>query len=102
MLPCRVEQVPGDGLGEVAVGMLDQQATLEVENVATEGELIPISGFPEQVGRLADQIEREVGETDVDLEHRPMSAPFAQALPEHQRIVSEAQEVVGARIDSDG
>ena len=46
--------------------------------------------------------ERQVGEADVDLKHRPVPAPFRQALTEHQRIVTEAQQIIGAPIDSDG
>ena len=98
MLPGRVEQVPRDRLGEVAIGLLDQQAIAEIEHVAVEGELVAVARLVQQQRRLADQVEREVGETDVDLEHRPVPAPFAQALAEDQRVIAEAQEIVGAGI----
>jgi hypothetical protein len=63
--------------------------------------LSPSPALVQQQCRLADLVEREVGKADVDFEHRPVPAPFAQPLAEHQRIVTEPQEIVGARIDSD-
>ena len=101
VLPGRIEQVPRDRLGEVAVRLLDQQAIAEVEHVPVKRELIAITGFAEQQSRLADQVQRKVGETDVHLEHRAVPAPFAQALPEDERVVAEAQEVFGAGIDGE-
>jgi hypothetical protein len=43
---------------------------------------------------MANQIEREIGEADVDLEYRPVPTPFADALPQHQSIVAEAQQII--------
>src|SRR5438874_13709521 len=97
MLPRRIKQVPRNRLREIAVGLLDKTAILEVEHVAMERQLIRVSGFAEQVSRLADQVEREVGEADVDLKHRPMPAPFAKPLSEHERIVAEPQQIFEAR-----
>src|SRR5205814_2516175 len=102
VLPGRVKQVPRDGLSEVAVGLLDQQAVAEIEYVAVEREPVAVAGLIEQQSRLADLVEREVGKTDVDLEHRPMPAPFAEPLAEDERIVTQAQQVLGARVDGDG
>ena len=53
VLPGRVEQVPRDGLREVAIGLLDQQAIPEIEHVAVEGELVAVARFAEQQRRLA-------------------------------------------------
>ncbi len=47
--------------------------------------------------RLPDQVEREVGEAEVDLEHRPMAAPFAEPLAEDQRVVAEPQQIIEMR-----
>ena len=47
--------------------------------------------------RLPDQVEREVGEAEVDLERRRMPAPFAEPLAEDQRIVAEPQQIIDAR-----
>ena len=46
VLPGRVKQLPGDGLREVAIGLLDQQAILEVEHVAVERELVAVAASP--------------------------------------------------------
>ena len=104
VLPGGIEQVPGDGLGEVAVGLLDQEAVAEIENVAVEGERVAVAalvlafaGCAEQVGRLTDQVERQVGETEVDLERGRVAAPFAEALAEHQSIVAEPKQVIVPR-----
>ena len=96
MLPRRVEQVPRDGLREVAIGLLDQQAILEVEYVAVEGQLVAVAGVVQQQRRLADQVEREVGEADVDLERRAVPAPFAEPLSQHQRVIAQTQQIVDA------
>ena len=47
--------------------------------------------------RLADEVERDVRERDVLLEHRRVAAPFGQTMPEHERIVGEAQRVLHER-----
>ena len=56
-----------------------------------------VARFAEEMRRLPDQVERQVGEAEVDLEHRRMPAPFAQPLAEDQRIVAEPQAIIGAR-----
>ncbi len=47
--------------------------------------------------RLPDQIERQIGKAQIDLERRRMPAPFRQALPKHQRIVAKSLEIIGPR-----
>ena len=59
----------------------------------------PSPRFAEQMGRLADEVEREVGEAEVDFEHRRMAAPFAEPLAEDQRVVAEAQQIVRAGVE---
>src|SRR5919106_464717 len=89
MLPGREEKLPGDGLGEIAIGLLDQQAILPVEYIAVEGELVRITGKAEEIGPLPDQVQRQIGEAKVDLQRRRMAAPFAEPLAKDQRIVTQ-------------
>ncbi len=101
MLPGRVEQVPCNRLREIAVRLLDQKTVLEIEHVAVKRELVAVASFAQEQRRLPDQVERQVGEADVDLEHGSVPAPFADALPQHQSVVAEAQEIFCAGIDDD-
>ena len=75
-----------------------REAAQLAEHIAVERELVPVAGFVQQQRRLADHVEREVGETDIDLEHRPMPAPLAEPLAKDQRVVAQTQEVVGADV----
>jgi hypothetical protein len=61
-----------------------------------ERQPVAVARFAEQQRRLSDQVERKVGQADIDLEHWPMPAPFAEPLPKHQSVVAEAQENFGA------
>ena len=54
----------------------------------------------EQQARLADQVERDVGERQVLLEDRAVPAPLRQALAEDQRVVGEAEDVVEVGVAS--
>ena len=49
----------------------------------------------EQMRRLPDQVEREVGQAQIDLERRRVAAPFAEPLAEDQRIVAQPQQIIG-------
>ncbi len=51
----------------------------------------------QQQPRLADQIERDIGQAQILFERGRMSHPFAQPLPEHQAQVAEAQHVAEQR-----
>jgi hypothetical protein len=69
--------------------------------VAQEGERIFVAAAPfdlagqrEQQPRLADEVERDVGERDVLLDHRAVAAPLRQPLAEDQRGVGDAQQGV--------
>jgi hypothetical protein len=48
----------------------------------------------EQRARLADQVQRHVGQRDVLFEHRPVAAPLGQALGVDQAGVADAQHVL--------
>ena len=56
--------------------------------------LLP-AGVAEQRARLADQVERHVGQGDVFFEHRRVPAPLTQALTEDQAGVADAQHILG-------
>ena len=102
VLPGRIKQLPHHRPREVAVGLLDQQAVAEIEHVAVEREAVAVlvpRRLVEQQRRLPDQVEREIGETEIDLDRRRMAAPFAEPLPEDQRIVAEPKQVIRARRD---
>ena len=51
------------------------------------------SGQCVKQARLADQIERDVGQRNVFFQRRCVAAPFAQALREDQAGVGQAQDV---------
>ena len=50
------------------------------------------------MGRLADQVERDVGEAEVDLDRRRVAAPFAEALAEDQGVVAEPKQIFEADV----
>ena len=98
-----MQPLPHDGDGEVAVRLLGERQVHELGRVAQEGQLVlvaaaalELAGVGQQQARLADQIEREVGEPQVLFERRRVPDPFAEALAEHQRGIAEAQHVAAA------
>src|SRR3546814_7704042 len=100
----REEELPRHRLGEIAVGLLDEQAVAVIEHVAMEGEPVAVAvppfdfaGVVQEVRRLADEVERDVGKAEVDLDRRRMTTPFAEALAEEQAVVAEAEEIVDER-----
>src|SRR5690606_37898575 len=83
---------------EIAIGLLDQQAILEVQHVAAEGERVGVpalsfrfGGDGEEMRRLPDQIERDVGEAEIDLDAGRVTAPLAKPLAEDQTVVAKAK-----------
>ena len=106
-----VEEQPGDGAGEVAIGLFEQQEIAELAFVAQKSELVlgvagGGAGQGVEAPRLTDQVECDVGERQVFLEHRGMAAPFAEAVPEDQGIIGtgegEAHERGCGNGDADG
>ena len=72
--------------------------------VAEVGEVVRRAAAPlargrevEQRDRLADEVEGDVGERDVLLEDGRVPAPLGEAVPQHQPVVGEAQQVLGGR-----
>ena len=96
----REQQLPDHGDGEIAVRLLDQQHVAVVAGIAQIGERVlvaalalDLAGIGVERARLADQVERHIGERQVFLQHRRMPAPFRQAMAEDQRVVGEPQRV---------
>jgi hypothetical protein len=99
--PGRHEQVAQHREGEVAARQFDHRQVAVVALLAQEGELVLVetlafqrAGAREQHARLADQVERHIGQRDVFFEHRAVAAPLAQALAQDQGRVAQAQQVV--------
>ena len=99
---------------EVAARQLDQRAVAKVALVAQEGELVlvvaraaelalELAGARQHRARLADEVERHVGEGDVFLDDRRVAAPLGEALRQDQAGVADAQQVLhrGMRRDGD-
>ena len=86
-----IEQLADDGVGEVAVGLLDQQQVPVLVGVAQVGVLVLVVAGPLDLGgvgveqaRLPDQVEPDVGERHVLLQHRRTSAPLRQPVAEDE------------------
>ena len=86
--------------GEIAVRLLDQQhvavfARRRADRRARprRGPALELAGIGVERARLADQVERDIGEREVLLEHRRVAAPFRQPVAEHQRVVGQAQRM---------
>ena len=94
----REEQLSGDGAREVAVGLLDELHVAEFALVAQVRELVlgaagalDLAGEVSNMPRLAEQIQADVGERDVLLEHRSVADPLAEPLRERPGVVAEAR-----------
>ncbi len=65
----REVQLAGDGVGEVAAWLLHQLEVAEGALLAEEGQLVLVAGHRQQHPGLAEQVERDVGEGDLLLQH---------------------------------
>src|SRR5712692_6020304 len=95
-----IEELPDDGDGEIAVGLLDQQDVAEIVGVAQIGERILVAalaldraGISVERARLADEVERDIAQRQLLLEQRRMADPFREAVAEDERVVGEPQRV---------
>jgi hypothetical protein len=52
----------------------------------------------QEVGGLADQVERHIREAEVDLDRWGMTAPFGQALSEDEAVVAEPDQEIEMNI----
>jgi hypothetical protein len=84
-------QLAGDGVGEVAVGLLHELEVGEGALLAQIRQLVLVAGQGQQHAGLAEQVERDVGEGDLLLQDGGVADAFAQAVGEHQRVVAEGE-----------
>jgi len=103
-LPGIDEPLAHDRAAKVAVRLLGECQVEKLRRIAQKGKRVLVTpaalelpGVGEQQPRLPDQIERQVGEPQVLLQRRRVTDPLAQALPEHEARVSEAQHVANVR-----
>ena len=96
--------MPRDGLREIAVRLLDEQAIAEGKNIPMESQPVAIAALSlhlarqvEEQARLTDQVETDIGEAEVDLERRRMPAPFGETLTQDQAVIAKAQKIVEER-----
>lgn len=90
---------------ETAVRLLRQQQVMKLAFVAAEGQAVfaagragQFGGITQKVARLAEQIEPDVGQRQIDFQLGRVAAPGAQALGEDQRRVALAEQIADARI----
>jgi hypothetical protein len=107
--PGRGHQIAQGGEGEVAgpatVGRVRQLEQHRVQVLLLEAqhrqlvlvEAVGGAGQREQCARLAEQVEREVGQRQVLFEHRAVPAPLAVALRQDEGAVGQAQQGALAR-----
>ena len=53
-----------------------------------------LAGALQEQRRLADEVERDVGERDVLLEDRRVPAPLGQPVAQHEPVVAEPQQIL--------
>jgi hypothetical protein len=101
----REQEVAQDRPSEVAVRQLDDREVAELGLVAQERELVLVAppafqsaGMREQQARLADQVQRDVRQRDVLLDHGPVAAPLGEPLPEDERRIRDAHHVLDVRV----
>lgn len=86
------KKLASKGVGKVAVGLLRQQQIAKLTLVAAKGEGVFIaaasqfSGIAEEIARLPQQVETDIGQRQIDLQLRRVAAPLAQTLGQHQPL----------------
>ena len=87
------------------VGLFDQQEIAEAAGIAQIGEIVgavapalDLAGKTEPELRLADQVERDIGNGDIFFQHRRMAAPFGNPVAEDEAIVAHAQREFEQRV----
>ena len=93
------DQLLDDRLGEVAVLLLHQTAGAELVLVTEVGQIIlglapGGAGVGQEEPRVAEQVQPDVAQGDVLLQLRCTGDPPAQALGQHQGVVTQVQRVV--------
>ena len=94
------EHLTHDGLAEISVRLLDQRRIQVFALLAQERDFVlaaaaalDLTRIGEEQPRLADEIQRNVGEPQILLERRRMADPFAEPLSEHQAEIAETQHI---------
>jgi len=102
------EELANDGLGEVAVRLLDEQEVEELTLASSHGEVIlgpPFALDPSCV-RVEDaghpeMVESDIAECDVDLEIGGAGNPLPQALGQNHVVVGVRHDGPDTRVDLD-
>jgi hypothetical protein len=91
-------ELSGHGVAKVAVGLLDEHMIAKLTVASPVGNSVFGHSITDAPGGklvvLACQpyeVEGKVAQGDVFFENGSVSAPFAQAVAKHQRIVAEVQ-----------
>ena len=96
-MPAVEQELAHHGVGVVTVGLFEQQAVAHVVGVAQEGQLVFVAagafefarvGVPH--ARLAQEVERDVGQRHVFLERGTFAAQLRELLRQDQRVVALA------------
>ena len=54
-----------------------------------------LCGIGQEIARLPQQVEADVGEREIDFQLRRVTSPGAQTLGEHQTVVAQTQGICG-------
>src|SRR6478752_5675861 len=88
-------------VSEVAIWLLDKQTIAILvlitpigEMVFREARVIDTRGVIVKRTGLPDQVERDIGERDILLVHRRMTAPFREPVPENKRVVGAPEHEI--------
>ena len=94
------KQLASHGLGEVAVGLLDQQTVGELtlgtqhrKVVLRPPRTLSTGGIGVDGSCLAEEVDPDVGQRDVLLEFGPVRDPLPQALGQNEVVVGVAQQI---------
>ena len=98
---CVEEELPHDGIGVIAVGLFQQQQVAKIDRFPEIGQFVFIaalsfyfSGQSQETDRLPHAVEGDIGDGDILFQDRPMPAPFREAVPQDQAVISQAEQVV--------
>src|ERR1700686_340756 len=104
-LPGVEQPLAHDRLAKVAVRLLGECQVGELRRITQKGQRVlvtpaalDLARVGEQQPRLPDQVQGEVGERQILLERRRLAGPLAEALPEYETRVTEAQDVAKVRL----
>ena len=88
-------------VGVAAVGLLDQQQVAEFVGIAMVGQPVfvaasafELAGVGQPEARLADQVERDIGQRHVFFQRGTLAAQFGEALAQHEGGIGKAQQIL--------